>query len=541
LISLTTHGIQVAPESGAHQGIPRVSDSTVAFIGRTLRGPLNKVVTVTSFAEYQAVFGGLWQPSTLSYAVEQYFENGGVRARIVRVANGARPATIRLPVAGAEALVLEARCPGTREFLRASVDHDNIATDDRDSFNLVVHRVRSPGSEHVEDQEIYTRASVHPESPRNISVLLAESSLVRLRGPVPLQRPKSTERGDLRAFAAYEASSPDGDDGAPITDYDLIGSATERSGLFALGEQDDFSFLYLPPLGREHPVGASALLVAARLCRSRNALLMVDPPSDWSGPLQALNGVRETPHASEQALMYYPWIQAYDRLRGRFEVFPPGAAALGILGRLAQHGEAWAPGRVEEGPLRPGFRPACAVSEEQRGRLAAVGLNVLQAARSPRPLPARTLAGARASVAEWRYLARRRLALQVIESIVRGTRWVLFEPYAPAIWRRLGRQVGEFLARYEHEGAFADAPPGGAWFVVCDERVNPPRAQPLTSVLFGYTAGREGTWICWLLTQDPAGARVRHTSLNQLQSAGGRPPLDPDFDVATLLQEHFRD
>jgi len=543
LLTPSTQGIYVATAIGASEPIARVETATVAFVGRALRGPLHQPVAVRSFAEYQAVFGGLWQPSALSYAVEQYFENGGVLARVVRVANGARPATLRLPTLGGQALVLEARCPGTREFLRASVDHDNIADTgaDADVFNLVVHRVRSPGSEHVEEQEIFARASVHPESPRNIGVLLAESELVGLRGPVPTLRPQPTERGDLRSFAAYVASNPDGDDGGPLTDYDVIGSATERTGLFAFDERDDFSFLYLPPLAREHAVGASTLLVAARLCRTRRALLVVDPPAEWSSPLLALAGVRETPHASDQTLMYFPWVQAYDRLRGRFEQFPPGAAALGILGRLAASSAPWAPRFPDEGPLRPGFRAACIVDDRQRARLASAGLNVLQSVRSAKPLPARTLAGPRATLPEWRYLGRRRLALQMVDSIARGTRWVLFEPSVPVVWNRLARQIGDFLASYERDGAFPDATPAAAWFVVCDERVNPPRQTPMTSVLFGYNAGREGLWICWLVTHDPSGTRVQQTSLNQLQSAGGRPPLDPDFDVATLMQEHFRD
>ena len=37
-----------------------------AFVGRTLKGPLNRAVPVGSFAEFQQIFGGLWQPSTLS-------------------------------------------------------------------------------------------------------------------------------------------------------------------------------------------------------------------------------------------------------------------------------------------------------------------------------------------------------------------------------------------------------------------------------------------------------------------------------------------
>jgi len=542
LLTSSLQGIQVASETGATDPIVRVGTGVVAFIGRTLRGPLNRPVLVESFAEYQAVFGGLWQPSALSYAIEQYFENGGRAARVVRVANAAKPATIQLPTFDGGALVLEARSPGTREFLRASVDYDNIPNNGAEtpSFNLVVHRLRSPGSEHVEDQEIFAAASVHPESPRNIGVLLAESSLVRLRGPVPRLRPLQTERGDLRSFAAYVASNPDGDDGRPLSDYDLIGSATEATGLFAFGQQDSFHFLYLPALSRDHAVGASALLVAARLCRACHAMLMVDPPVEWTTPMAALTGVRETPYASDQAVMYFPWVQVYDRLRGRIEQFPPGPAALGVLSRLAVSSEPWSPTTEDDAPLRPGFRPACTVTEEQRIRLAAAGVNVLQSMRHARPTAARTLAAARATIPEWRYLARRRLALQMVNSIVRGTRWVLFEPSVPVVWRRLARQVGQFLTQYEIDGAFPDAAPGSAWFVVCDERVNPPRQTPSTSVLFGYTVGRDGVWICWLLTQAAAGTTVQQTSLNQLQSAGGKPPLDPHFDVATLLHEHFK-
>jgi phage tail sheath protein FI len=88
-------------------------------------------------------------------------------------------------------------------------------------------------------------------------------------------------------------------------------------------------------------VGASALFGGGSICRARRAMLVVDPPVEWTSPLLALSGVRETPYASDQALMYYPWIQAYDRLRGRFEQFPPGAAALGVLARLAAAREPW--------------------------------------------------------------------------------------------------------------------------------------------------------------------------------------------------------
>jgi len=534
-----TPGIHVAIEVSAGQAIARVATATAAFVGRALRGPVNRPVLITSFADFQSVFGGLWQPSTLSYAIEQYFENGGREARVVRVVNGGRPSTLTMPVPHGTPLTLEACCPGTREFLRAAVDYDNIAAADADLFNIVVHRVRMPGSEHVEDQEIYERVSVAPDSPRHVSLMLAESELVRLRGPVPLERPALTHRGDGRAFASYVSSNPDGDDGGPLTDYDVIGSATARTGLFAFGEADTFNFLCLPPLARETPTGASVLLVAKRLCRERRAMLMVDPPADWTTPAEALAGMRNFHFASDNALMYFPWIQGYDRLRGRFESFPPGAAAAGMLSRLEVTRPLWNAADAEDGPLRPGLRPACAVPEEWRARLANAGVNTLQAVRARKAVRARTLAGARASMPDWRYLALRRLALGVVESVVCGTRWVLFEAAGPELWWRLQKQVGEFLASLEQAGAFPAVPPRQAWFAICDERVNPQRQLGGVNLLFGYAATREGEWQCWLLTHGPQGTRVQQVSLSRLHSAGGRPPMDPDFDVATMLYEHL--
>jgi phage tail sheath protein FI len=56
-----------------------------AFVGHTLEGPINQVVAVKSFLEYSQNFGGLAASSELSYAVLQFFRNGGEKALIVRV------------------------------------------------------------------------------------------------------------------------------------------------------------------------------------------------------------------------------------------------------------------------------------------------------------------------------------------------------------------------------------------------------------------------------------------------------------------------
>src|ERR1700704_3710763 len=79
--------------SGVHS-ITGVATSITAFIGRAWKGPLDEPVTITSYADYQRQFGGLWRGSSMSYAVQQFFLNGGSQAIIVRVADTAEAALI---------------------------------------------------------------------------------------------------------------------------------------------------------------------------------------------------------------------------------------------------------------------------------------------------------------------------------------------------------------------------------------------------------------------------------------------------------------
>jgi len=68
-----------------------VDTATTAFIGRALRGPVDKPVLCTSFADFQLIFGGLWLESSLGYAVNQFFLNGGSKAVIVRLYRSTAP------------------------------------------------------------------------------------------------------------------------------------------------------------------------------------------------------------------------------------------------------------------------------------------------------------------------------------------------------------------------------------------------------------------------------------------------------------------
>jgi hypothetical protein len=515
-------GIDIAEHSGPGVAITPAPTGITAFVGRALKGPVNDPIVLHDFASFQRIFGGLWQPSTLSYAVEQFFANGGRTAIVVRVANGARPPTLTL---GAEqsALTLAALAPGTREHLRAAVDHDGIGLQDTDRFNLVVQRVRGQGSELIEDQEIFRRVSVRPEASRYVGTALADSRLVRLVGMPPLLRPGVTPPERPGEVVGYVCAGTDGDDGAALTDYDLIGSAQAGTGLFALRAAPPFQFLCVPPLSREQDVGLSTLLVAGRFCRERHAMLVIDPPQDWHDAQAALDGLRAWPYRADNALMYFPRVVAPDRLRGRNATFAPCGAVAGMLARADATGAPWSPVAQDEVLVRPGFKPACGIDLAARLRLAQHGVNVLSAVRLPQlaATTLRTLAAGNAGATDWRYLGPRRLALHVAQSIAQGTRWMQFEQNGPALWRRAAAQVEAFLAGLDAEGAFPASAPGEGWFVICDERLNEPR-HPGAHLLFGYCGSREGEMHSFLITHHAGETTARPVQANRYTTAARR-------------------
>jgi uncharacterized protein len=517
---------------GPGRAIERVPAGVTAFVGRSLRGPVAKPVRIHSFAGFKQIFGGLWQPSSLSYAVEQFFENGGREALIVRAINGANSATLTLP-AGADALRLQAVNPGSREYLRAAVDYDAITAEDR--FNLIVQRLAVAGTENVQEQEIQRNLSIEPGSARFVADILRASALARVTGPVPATRPDPTGVGPTGAVIGYVFANADGDDGGPLSDYDIIGSLPRRTGIFALGPDCQFDLLYIPPLTRDHDLGMSTLLVAARFCRERRVLQIVDPPLSWTQAHEALDGLPAWPFRSDNAAMFFPRLIAFDKLRNRVATFAPGAAAAGMLARMdcARNLRLRMP--EPEPALRPMLRPSVAVAAAQSERLAQAGINTLEPLRPGAQARARscTLWSGVSASAEGRYLAAHRLALQLANSVERGTRWVIGAPNTPQTWERAGRQIEDFLESLRLEGTFAAGEFEDNCLVVWDERVN--RASTIATgavnLLFGYALQQPGTLQCWLVTHHPTGARVRPVNINR-QAAN---PRRVDWEIETAI------
>lgn len=110
--------------------IEGVSTSTAGTVGVTERGPEDVPILVTSFADYQRLFGGHLDPRDfedtwyLPLSVEGFFQNGGKRLYVVRTASqGAETASVPLMNRGAPtayASPLEVRVQAGDQFLLVS-------------------------------------------------------------------------------------------------------------------------------------------------------------------------------------------------------------------------------------------------------------------------------------------------------------------------------------------------------------------------------------------------------------------------------------
>jgi hypothetical protein len=159
------------------------------------------------------------------------------------------------------------------------------------------------------------------------------------------------------------------------------------------------------------------------------------------------------------------------------------------------------------------------VPEDRRIRLAGLGVNTLQAVRSPTRINVRlrTLAAGSTASADWRYLSARRLALFILSSIERGTRWISTAAFPAQVAETLMKQVCAFFEGLRAAGAFGTRRTEEAFFVVCDERVNNPTAcDSGMQFVIGFAASREHEFHCFRISHSTGGSKVQPVSLNRL-------------------------
>ena len=457
-------GITVTEIAPMEQAIDVAPETTVAFVGRALRGPLNTPLLVRHFGEFRRRFGGAWSRSSLAPAVRQFFEHGGQQLHVVRVANNARGAMLCLPASGS-ALVLRAVEPGSTERIRAAIDYDGIA-DDAEHFNLTLQRV-DPGSGMIVDQEMFRNLSHDPDTDNFVANVLTTSSIARVEQPFPTHRPDATLKEDSRFELTWIEPVQDGIDGVELSDYDLIGSRSRATGMFALQQLEHFDLLYLPPTGKGRDTGPAAVLAAEQYCRQRGAMLLIDPPGNWESAGDAVDGVRESGYSSPNMLTYFPRVYFRDDDDRLARV--AGAAFAGLL---CKHDRTRGPWRQFEDDgigFARNIRPVFDLDDEDEHALARAGINciVRGAAGRARIDAARTLARGSESHRVFMNLPVRRLCLRIVGSIDLATRWAVFEKPDEALTQKIRAQIVVYLNKLAELGALANA----RFVVQCDAGV----------------------------------------------------------------------
>ncbi|MFJ3093341.1 phage tail sheath family protein [Streptomyces hydrogenans] len=270
-VNVTYPGVYIDEVKSSVRTITGVPTSVAAFVGHAPRGPVDRPVHLTGWADYEVNFGGLQANCPMSYAVYQFYLNGGSEAEIVRVVKedeelvrlplGTPPPTRQpartpsppaenddaaesSPAAGDDAASgeqnrgrggsggsgrrasarpsgepaatpgLVAASPGRwARKLRARVDHDTS------EFEPSALR-DNPGPPHelfnltVRDmatgtEERYLNVSVKPGSPRGLAQLLESSQLVRVAPGASLDTVPPANSAPEDGSDPFAAKSPD--------------------------------------------------------------------------------------------------------------------------------------------------------------------------------------------------------------------------------------------------------------------------------------------------------------------------------------------
>jgi uncharacterized protein len=180
------------------------------------------------------------------------------------------------------------------------------------------------------------------------------------------------------------------------------------------------------------------------------------------------------------AAAYHPWLQvarADDAREKAFSVNPSGFAAGIIAQREAELGVPYGPANViAAGVVTVDDR----VPPARHDELHQMAINVyLQERDGVRLTAARTLS----LDSIWRQLSVRRLVTMIRRAIDQQMQWAVFEPNSSRLREQISNALDAFLRQLFHLNAFTGATEEEAFFVKCDDVLNPPQYEQVGQLL----------------------------------------------------------
>ena len=187
----TFPGVYIREIPSGSRSIAGASTSIAAFVGGFARGPVDTPVRMFSLADFETNFGGLDGAQPASFAVSQFYINGGGTAYAVRVSNGADAASVTIQDFDNAAVSLRAtagRMIGTTAVANPGewgnnlrIDIDYRCADPSTQFNLVISEVRlQDGIAQAVRTEVFRNLTMAAGPANAIAVVNAGSALVTL-------------------------------------------------------------------------------------------------------------------------------------------------------------------------------------------------------------------------------------------------------------------------------------------------------------------------------------------------------------------------
>jgi phage tail sheath protein FI len=158
----TYPGVYIQELPSPVHAITGVATSIAAFVGYTARGIDSRAQAIFSFGDFQRLYGGLAANSEVSYAVQQFYQNGGSQAYVVRTPMRYPAGAVIYAQVGfgapkapaAEGLIFSALSSGQWANGQLLLDVDvagldlTLATGDPLAFNLTVTNLADGSTEY---------------------------------------------------------------------------------------------------------------------------------------------------------------------------------------------------------------------------------------------------------------------------------------------------------------------------------------------------------------------------------------------------------
>ena len=323
-VSPTYPGVYIEEIPSGVRTITGVATSITAFLGRALRGPTDEPITINSFGDFIRSFGDLHVDFPLTYAVRDFYLNGGQQAIIVRLQkNAAKSKNVDLKLEATSAGALGDKLTFTVDVKGITDDVANrYGIAKADLFNLTVYE--DPGKGRVE--RFLNVAITSSAGARRLDrVLEAESNLVRVQKKAdgtpdlitvkPTDSTPAEDPADPAASPASFKKFTGGADSALLTvKDDVVGDKDTKTGLYALDKADLFNLLCIPPDKREGDTLKDVYQEAMKYCTDRRAVLIVDPPAAWGANKETaaatardgLSGLSLSGIEARNAALYFP-------------------------------------------------------------------------------------------------------------------------------------------------------------------------------------------------------------------------------------------